>query len=239
MNLRKVIICCVLLVLASAVVIKSREVAGLREQARPIPVPVSALPFEATKSHVRAVRDTSRKTSTESNGESVLLSGTNTLAHYGDLSPEAIKQLNLSADEVEVLTEAIRGFRTEAMQDLSSRLKFIGGRHDDGTLRRHYHARARRDRGQAYFDSLALKFGPILGEDRSRSLIKGLTRDDLAAQTGQQDLEIELIRSEKGMVTVSHQFRSPSTGEVTAFHQTDLAEFEARFGKLFEEDEGE
>lgn len=237
---RNIISCGVLLVLAAAVLHKNREVAGLKAQASQLASREQIHSFAATKAHDQRPAEVLEESLDDEFGEidaSDPLAGTSTFAGKGDLSPEVIRLLGLKDDEVRAVNEAIGRFRTEARQDLAKRLKPTVKHSEDGSLHQLYYARARRDRGQAYVDSLSLEFGAIIGQDRSRQLIKGFTRDDLAARLGRLDLELEMVRSEKGIVKLSHQFRSPRTGDITEFGQSDLAEFEARFGELFEDSE--
>lgn len=230
MRLRTILSCCVLLLLGAAVFQKSREVAGLKEANRNPEIREAPSHPLAASVPIRGSRREGKVSADEANP----FSETFALGARDELSPEAIRILNLADEEVATLNELIRRFRGEAAQDLVKRLKLAGSRSGDGSLHQRYHARARRDRGQAYLDALSLEFGSIIGQDRSRQLIKGLRREEEPARLGRLDLELEVTRARDGSVRVSHQCRNPKSGEVTSFGESDLVRFEEEHGKLFE-----
>jgi hypothetical protein len=159
----------------------------------------------------------------------------------GELSEEAIKRLGLTKEEAAAANDAIYKFRAEAEIDLARRLKPTVNYSEGGSARQRYYARARRDRGQAPFDGLTLKLGSIVGQDRSRRLVRAFTHDEMSARLCKLDLELEVIQPvEEGEdVKVSYQLRSPRDGGVTTFHGgITLAEFEKKVGRLFEEKGG-
>jgi hypothetical protein len=232
----KVLGCCVLLALAGAVFHKHREVTELREEARRHAlVSGPAEFFGATKT--RRERPQPADEGFEEGDDNELLGGMSAFRSNGDLSEEAIKRLGLTKEEAAAANDAIYRFRVEAEADLAQRLKPTIQHSEGGASRQLYYARARRDRGQAPLDGLTLALGSIIGQDRSRRLMKAYTRDALSARVCKLDLELEVVQpvKEGEEAKVSYQLRSPRDGGVTMFHGgVTLAEFEAKFGKLFE-----
>jgi hypothetical protein len=89
---------------------------------------------------------------------------------------------------------------------------------------------------------LTLELGSVIGQDRSRRLMKAITHDQLNARLCKLDLEVEVIQpaDEGGEVTVNYQVRSPRDGDETQGSEgSSLAEFEKEFGKLFDAPEAE
>lgn len=260
MSLRKVLGCCVILACAAALVLKNREVAELRTQARALGIAGHSDSSRDTKPYgQRSDREEPRSPSAadklaeliaegqkEISGELVvevdeaeLFAGTSALKANGELTPEAIKLMKLTEADVLRLQESMQRFRGEAVQDLVKRLKPTVNHSDDGSLHQFHYARARRDRGQAFFDVLTREFEPVIGEKHSAALIKGMMRDDLSARLAKLDLELEVVRPKQGPVMVSYQVRSPKDGNTSEAGTKELAEFEAEFGKLFELPGGE
>lgn len=234
----KILLCCILLALAGAVFHKNREVTGLREKARRHAL-VSGEPefFGATKPR-RERPDESRDEGFGEDEDNELLAGMSAFLANGDLSEEAIKRLGLTKEEATAANDAMFKFRAEAEMDLAKRLRPTIKHSEGGVPRQLYYARARRDRGQAPFDGLTLALGSVIGQDRSRRLMKAFTHDEKSARLCKLDLELEVVQpvEEGEEVKVSYQLRSPRDGGVTSFHGgITLAEFEKEVGKIFGE----
>lgn len=232
-----ILLCCILLILAGVVFHQHREVTDLREEARRHAlVSGPAEFFGATKT--RRERPQPADEGYEESDDTELLAGMSAFRPNGELSEEAIKRLGLTKEEAAAASDVIYRFRAEAEMDLAKRLKPTVNYTEGGSSRQRYYARARRDRGQAPFDGLTLALGSIVGQDRSRRLVKAFTHDELSARLCKLDLELEVVQpAEEGKeVMVHYQLRSPRDGSVTMFGSgSTLAKFEEKFGKLFAE----
>jgi hypothetical protein len=237
LNRWTILSCCILLALAGAVFQKKREVTRLREEARRHAMLAGPAKFfgAATTRRERPPKMSDEFGSEEDENE--LLAGMSAFRSNGDLSEEAIKRLGLTKEEAAAANDAMYKFRAEATADLARRLKPTIRHSEAGASRQFYYARARRDRGQAPLDELTLSLGSIIGQDRSRRLMKAFTHDDKSARLCKLDLELEVVQpTEEGKdVTVGYQLRSPRDGGVTSFHGgVPLERFEKEYGKLFE-----
>jgi len=234
----KVIGCCVILVLAGAVFHKRHEVTELREKARLHEMVSGPAKFFGEEAKTRRERPQSASDDGfEKDDDDELLGGMSPFRSNGDLSEEAIKRLDLTEEEVAAANDAMYKFRAEAEKDLVQRLKPTENYSDGGSSRQRYYARARRDRGQAPFDGLALALGSVIGQDNSKRLMKAFTKNAASARMCKLDLEVEVIRpvKEGEEVKVSYQTRSPRDGDVTSFHGgITVEEFEREVGKLFD-----
>ncbi|MEK7953039.1 hypothetical protein [Luteolibacter soli] len=232
-----ILLCCILLVLGVAVFQKHREVSGLREKARPhLVASGGAEPIGPTKPHGERPEKSSDE-GFEEDEENELIAGMSAFRPDGGLSEEAIKRLGLTQAEATAANEVMHQFRTEAETDLAQRLKPTAKHSEDGRLHQGYYARARRDRGQAPFDELTLALGSVVGQDRSRRLMKAFTHGELSARLCRLDLELEVVQpAEEGKeVWVSYELRSPRDGKVwESSSGSSLPKFEQKFGKIFE-----
>jgi hypothetical protein len=236
---------CALVILAAAVVYKNREVSALREQARQLSGPAVAQEAStalATKPRGERPDEAAKEgleVEFQEDEEDDPLDQLTAFGENGGLSKAAIDALKLTQEEALAVGDTVRRFRTQAAQDLADRLKPKEQLSDEVLGNQRYYARARRDRGQALFDSLTLEFGPVIGQDRSRRLVKSFAGEDLFASLCKQDLDVEVIQptEEDGEVMVKYQLRSPRDGSFSRSGGATMAEFEAEFGKLFEEGE--
>lgn len=236
-----VISLCSLLIIAGAVVQKGHELSGLRAKARQLAsspaVAEEIAPALTSKPHgerpEQAEDDESRKEKAQR------LERMTIFQDYTDLTKAAIDELKLSPEEAAALSGGVQRFRVRASQDLADRLKPKPLLSEGETVNQRYYARARRDRGQAWLDSLTLEIGSIVGQDRSRSLMKNFTNQDLLADLCKSDLDLEVIppTGEVKETMVKYQIRRPMDGSFSLSAGSTLAEFEAQFGKLFDDDE--
>ncbi|HEY1121728.1 MAG TPA: hypothetical protein VGE67_09015 [Haloferula sp.] len=230
--------CCAILILAGAVFHKHREVTGLREEARRHALVSGPAEFFGAETKTR--RERPQPMSDEGFGEGEddeFMSGMGAFNHDGNLTEEAIKRLGLTEEEATAANDAMYKFRAEAERDLVQRLKPTTSYSEGGSSRQRYYARARRDRGQTPFDGLTLALGSVIGQDRTKRVMKAFIKNDTSARLCKLDLEVELIQPSKEgeEVKVSYQTRSPRDGDVTSFHGgITVEEFEREVGKLFD-----
>lgn len=237
--------CCALVILAGAVVSKNRELSGLREQARQLASPAviqevsTELAAKPNGERPAEEADNVKEVEFRAEEESDLLEQMIVFEDNGELSKAAIEKLKLTAEEAAAVGKAVQGFRSQVVEELADRLKAKDPLQDEGR-HRYYYARARRDRGQSSFDSLALEMGSVVGQDRARRLVGRLANEDLFATLCKQDLDVEVIppTKEDEEVLVRYQLRSPRDGSFSISSGATLAEFEEVFGQLGREKDG-
>jgi hypothetical protein len=155
----------------------------------------------------------------------------------GRLSPEAISGLSLTDEEIAGVEKIIGRVRSELRDDFMERVKLISsGPGDNGSRRYAYYARARPDRGKAFFDFLSAEFESTLGEERSRKFMEAFGEYEFIGVMGKLDTELNFTRKIDGGVVVSYKFRNPSSGSVSRFGESSLEEFTQKYGELFNSD---
>jgi hypothetical protein len=148
---------------------------------------------------------------------------------------DAIERLNLTDDEVALLTSTIARIRDEATEDFVARATLTtSGPGDEGSYLYSYHVPARSDRGQSFLVSQFKDFQGIVDDDRARVLMSGLVDSDFLGGMGKYELDIDFTRSAGGEIVVECDYRNPETGKVTMTVQTGISSFEEDFGKVFE-----
>ncbi|RYD65618.1 MAG: hypothetical protein EOP83_07005 [Verrucomicrobiaceae bacterium] len=238
--------CCALAILAGALVYKNRELSELRGQARQLLTPaVIQGDFAGLASKPNGERPAERadevmEVEFQAEEDSDGLEQMTVFEESGELSKAAIDKLKLTADEAAAMGKAVQGFRSQVVEELASRMKPKAPLPDEGPGLQYYYARARRDRGQSSFDSLALEFGSVVGQDRARRLVGRLADEDLFATLCKNDLDVQVIppMKEDEEVMVRYQIRNPRDGDFSLSSGSTLAEFEEVFGKLGKEEGG-
>lgn len=155
-----------------------------------------------------------------------------TIGPTGQLTAAAVETLNLSDVEEKSVKEVIGRMSDLATDDFSSRMTLINSNEQHSTFS--YFVKARPDRGKELIDSLSRETADILGEERSKKFMSGLGAYSFSAGFGKYDVELNLS-TKNGNTEVIYRIMSPKTGSVFMEGVSNMAEFNRKFGNVFEE----
>lgn len=157
------------------------------------------------------------------------------LDNLGRPTTDAVEKLELSDDEIAALEAAVRRVREEASADFLERVKLTrSGKQEDG-FHYIYHAPARPDRGQRFFDELLKSFAAAIGEKRAKRFRDAMEEDEFLGGMGKYDLELDFHGTSPGSIEgVKCLSREPGSDEEAGSRSSSLDHFEAHFGTVFE-----
>lgn len=151
----------------------------------------------------------------------------------GQLTTQAIENLNLTPDEVASLTELLTTVKEQAAADFVSRTKLTENLPGaNGGFRHTYFVKARPDRGQEFSIALASGCETVIGAARTQKINSNISSLDFLGGAGKYDLNI-VISSDDGEKVVNYEKIDPKNGRVLETQECGYETFSDAFGDVF------
>ena len=151
----------------------------------------------------------------------------------GQLTTQAIENLNLTSDEVASLTQLLSTVKEQAAADFVSRTKLTENvSAGNGGFRHTYFVNARQDRGMEFSTALAMGSETLIGPARSQRIKSNISTLDFLAGAGKYDLNI-VVSSDGGEKVVKYERIDPKRGGVVEVQECSYNFFLRTFGNVF------
>lgn len=151
----------------------------------------------------------------------------------GQLTTQAIENLNLTSDEVQSMTKLVNNIKEQAVADFVNRAKLtenISG--ENGAFHHTYFAEARADRGREFNDTLAVGCEDLIGAERAQRINLDVSSLDFLGGAGKYDLNI-VVFSDGGEKIVKYEMIDPKGGRVIEVRESSYKSFSDTFGDAF------
>jgi hypothetical protein len=151
----------------------------------------------------------------------------------GQLTTQAIENLNLTRDEVASLTQLLSTVKEQATADFVSRTKLTENLSDgNGGFRHTYFVTARPDRGMEFTTALAKGCETLIGAARAQKINSNISSLDFLGGSGKYDLNI-VVSSDGGEKVVKYELIDPKGGSVVEVQECSYNTFSRTFGDVF------
>jgi hypothetical protein len=151
----------------------------------------------------------------------------------GQITTQAIENLNLTSDEVASLTQLLSTVKEQAAADFVRRAKLTENvSAGNGGFRHTYFVNARPDRGREFSIALAKGCETLIGAARAQRIYSNIASLDFLGGAGKYDLNI-VVSSVGGEKVVKYELIDPKKGGVVEVQECSYKSFSRTFGDVF------
>ena len=151
----------------------------------------------------------------------------------GQITTQAIENLDLTSDEVASLTKLLTTVKEQAAADFVSRTKLTENfPAANGAFRHTYFVKARPDRGMEFSTALAKGAESLIGAPRAQRIKSSISSLDYLGGGGKYDLNI-VVSSDGDEKAVKYELIDPKGGAVISVQECSYKIFAETFGDVF------